>query len=833
MGANFTITNFISNSVDIGGGAIDGTVIGGSTAAAGTFTTGQFNTSLNVDGTVTADGLTSAVTDGSSFAANFNHTGGSVGRNGIKITSSGTSGTSTLIEALRNTTNTVFKVDGSGNLILNDQSGNQNHILNVTGAAVFNDQGADADFRVESNSNSHMLFVDGGNNRLGINTSSPSFDVDIQGANPQVNIEATTDNWSALRITSGATQANYMFFFDDTAERARISVLNNEEMNFSTASTPVERLSLSATEAVFNDTGVDTDFRVESNTNTHALFVDASDDSVGIGVGNPSDTSNHPDARLMVKGGISFNELTTASEGSLPAITQWSRDGTAQDLVIGTRSGTGGLLFYTGNTGSEGDWGETSNVERLRINSDGNVIFNDTGVDADFRVESDSNANMLFVDAGNNRVGVGNAAPSTILEVTGNGDADTGITTTHTRSGVGFTLSLNNTNNGIDKGSGIKWKSGRFNTGAIITRSDAVAASGDAPAYMTFHTSSDGTEDLTERLRLASDGAATFSSTVTHSGLTLNYNTGLYTADKSLSAYSASNGVYLNGNASGWLQLAGDGARNTRMNLFGDGNGAANQITFHTNNVHSMTLSAGAAIFNESGIDRDFRVESDTLSHALFVQGSDGYVGVGASVPQAPLQVQNALASDAATLILRNDRTRASGVKYGIEFRDNTNEANAVIQIEETGANNQARMIFKANNATGGNGITNGVEVLRLFASGAVFNENSVNSDFRVESDTNTHGLFVDAGSNIVGIGISSPTVVSGTADTSLNVGGIVSVEGILASHQTNKLILQRSGNICSVRAYGASAGDGILIFKLVVVVVAQTNKRLLFRLQQ
>jgi hypothetical protein len=36
---NFTITNFISNSVDIGGGAIDGTVIGGATAAAITGTT--------------------------------------------------------------------------------------------------------------------------------------------------------------------------------------------------------------------------------------------------------------------------------------------------------------------------------------------------------------------------------------------------------------------------------------------------------------------------------------------------------------------------------------------------------------------------------------------------------------------------------------------------------------------------------------------------------------------------------------------------------------------------------------------------------------------------
>ncbi|HEV8077878.1 MAG TPA: hypothetical protein VGP45_05785 [Marinobacter sp.] len=44
-------------TVDINGGTIDGVTIGGSSAGAITGTTGQFNTSLNVDGTVTADGL--------------------------------------------------------------------------------------------------------------------------------------------------------------------------------------------------------------------------------------------------------------------------------------------------------------------------------------------------------------------------------------------------------------------------------------------------------------------------------------------------------------------------------------------------------------------------------------------------------------------------------------------------------------------------------------------------------------------------------------------------------------------------------------------------------
>jgi hypothetical protein len=37
----------------------------------------------------------------------------------------------------------------------------------------------------------------------------------------------------------------------------------------------------------------------------------------------------------------------------------------------------------------------------------------------------------------------------------------------------------------------------------------------------------------------------------------------------------------------------------------------------------------GAAVFNEGGGDNDFRVESDTNTHALFLEGSSGNVGIG------------------------------------------------------------------------------------------------------------------------------------------------------------------------------------------------------------
>ena len=64
----------------------------------------------------------------------------------------------------------------------------------------FNDDSVDVDFRVESNSKTHMLFVDGGNNRVGIGTSTTSALLTVEGTG---SYQATT-NTSGLTIT-GAT----------------------------------------------------------------------------------------------------------------------------------------------------------------------------------------------------------------------------------------------------------------------------------------------------------------------------------------------------------------------------------------------------------------------------------------------------------------------------------------------------------------------------------------------------------------------------------------------------------------------------------------------------
>ena len=70
--------------------------------------------------------------------------------------------------------------------------------------------------------------------------------------------------------------------------------------------------------------------------------------------------------------------------------------GRALDVTDGTEDGE--LLIELTVAGSS--------AEVIRFNSS-EAVFNESSQDIDFRVESDGDANMLFVDGGNNRVGVG------------------------------------------------------------------------------------------------------------------------------------------------------------------------------------------------------------------------------------------------------------------------------------------------------------------------------------------------------------------------------------------------------------------------------------------
>ena len=76
---------------------------------------------------------------------------------------------------------------------------------------------------------------------------------------------------------------------------------------------------------------------------------------------------------------------------------------------------------------------------------------------------------------------------------------------------------------------------------------------------------------------------------------------------------------------------------------------SSNQSFNDSNNANNLTMTDSKAHFNIDGADKDFQVSSDTVTHSLFVQGSDGNVGIGVTNPATPLQIYqstNATAGD-------------------------------------------------------------------------------------------------------------------------------------------------------------------------------------------
>ena len=96
--------------------------------------------------------------------------------------------------------------------------------------------------------------------------------------------------------------------------------------------------------------------------------------------------------------------------------------GTAASLVAGSKH----LMYTDGSTMFDvlADCGNISANGTLTVAGNvsldgGGFIFNESSADVDFRVESNGNANAIFVDGGNDRVGIFNASPSVPLDVTG------------------------------------------------------------------------------------------------------------------------------------------------------------------------------------------------------------------------------------------------------------------------------------------------------------------------------------------------------------------------------------------------------------------------------
>lgn len=162
-----------------------------------------------------------------------------------------------------------------------------------TGGVVVNDDGADRDFRVESDGAAHMLFVDANENKVGINQSSPSALLDINGTTADSdgilrvyqNVATSNPTVKILQRGEGGSSGTNQGLLIDIAghNQGNGYILNtsvtNSNINGGVAISPFSVKGIGTFEfrqgGVINENGADSDFRVESDNQSFAFFVDA------------------------------------------------------------------------------------------------------------------------------------------------------------------------------------------------------------------------------------------------------------------------------------------------------------------------------------------------------------------------------------------------------------------------------------------------------------------------------------------------------------------------------------------------------------------------------
>jgi len=92
----------------------------------------------------------------------------------------------------------------------------KNRLFMISTETVFNEESADLDFRVESNGNANMLFVDGGNNAVGIGTSSPSAPIEAVGTTDILQLTGESGNAFA-RFTDSDASSDFSIGADDSS----------------------------------------------------------------------------------------------------------------------------------------------------------------------------------------------------------------------------------------------------------------------------------------------------------------------------------------------------------------------------------------------------------------------------------------------------------------------------------------------------------------------------------------------------------------------------------------------------------------------------------------
>lgn len=193
------------------------------------------------------------------------------------------------------------------------------------GSTVFNDLGNAVNFRIESDTNANMFFLDGTNNKIiiGSNTGSGftagSFNV------------VTTDATISLQATSASQWAGFNLY-DQTGNLTFSHQVGNSGASgftrqgvFAARATDIPIIFYSCTSApstfvehfrcgaagagtIFNEQGIDLDERHEGDTDQNLLVLDAGTDTFNVGTATPA---NNTKATFQTSASGNFSNVIT------------------------------------------------------------------------------------------------------------------------------------------------------------------------------------------------------------------------------------------------------------------------------------------------------------------------------------------------------------------------------------------------------------------------------------------------------------------------------------------------------------------------------------------
>ena len=352
------------STIDINAGTIDGTAIGASSASTGAFTT-LTATGLDVTGTATMDGL---VVDGSTTTPFTINVPSAV--NGANNTKLG------LLSANNSMQLYTGPLDDFSFATNPNDGGGVNKRLNIADngdISFYEDTGTTAKF-----------FWDASAESLGIGTSSPSKQLEVQNAAAGTAIRASNNGggYAELACTSNATSTAELNFTNSLA-------MLGGNVGIGTSS-PTEKLHI-----VGGDLGIGSTQYRENNivsyasadysiatsgaynltfktNNAERLRIDSSG-NVGIGTSSP-DTLIHLSANTGATLTLESTDTAIATNEAIGTIDFFSNDasgiGAASrgsiSLIAQDAAGAGSMVFKTSNASS-------ASTERVRIDSSGNV----------------------------------------------------------------------------------------------------------------------------------------------------------------------------------------------------------------------------------------------------------------------------------------------------------------------------------------------------------------------------------------------------------------------------------------------------------------------------